>query len=209
MKKKYYSIDELLGSFQLLKTMQCEELEKWKTATYELNAFEQELLHSKHLLAVQEVDYWNEEELKMQFISATLDVANLNVKGKIKTFFERMLSATVNDILLSVKCDCMVASPLGINTPVHPYFFLQEYKKGKGDKYDPEAQMLAAMLIAQQVNNDNMPLYGSWVMGRLWFFATLIDHNYCTSSGYDATDWNDLLQIVFFLRHLKELISNR
>jgi hypothetical protein len=55
---------------------------------------------------------------------------------------------------------------LPFNTPDSPYFFLQEFKKKRGENrndkpFDPEAQMLKAMLIAQNLNNDGKIIYGA------------------------------------------------
>ena len=134
---------------------------------------------------------------------------DIDEEGKIKTFFERSLSAIIENIQLSVKCDCLIASPKGKGTPKAPYFFLQEYKKQKGDKNDPEGQMMAAMLIAQEINQDKKSIYGTWIVGSIWWFAVLDGKNYIKSRKFDASQEHDLLQIVFILRKLKELILNR
>jgi hypothetical protein len=42
-----------------------------------------------------------------------------------------------------------------------------------------------------------------------WNFTTLHNKDYCVSKQFDATDMNDLKQIVFILRKLKDLILNR
>ena len=65
------------------------------------------------------------------------------------------------------------------------------------------------MILAQEKNQDGKPLYGSWIQGRFWYFTTLIGKDYCVSKPFDATDPQALLQIVFILRKLKELILNR
>ena len=79
----------------------------------------------------------------------------------------------------------------------------------RGDKNDPEGQMLTAMLIAQTLNNDNKPIYGSYIIGSNWWFTTLVGTAYCSSQKLDTSKRADLLQIVFILRKLKELILNR
>jgi hypothetical protein len=71
-------------------------------------------------------------------------------------------------------------------------------------------QVSSAMLLAQHENNDNLPLYGSYIMGRNWRFATLVGKTYCISQRqYDATKLQDLYQIVYNLRALKDLILER
>ena len=209
LRKKNYTLDELIAFFQLKKVASSKVLEDWLDVSYELTDYELITLKNKHQEMVSEGDYWNEEELKIRFIAFLLYVAAIDVKNVIKVFFERPLKSLVNKKNLSVVCDCLVATPLGINTPKEPYFFLQEFKRGKGNPDDPEEQMLTAMLIAQQKNENPSPLYGSWVIGRTWFFAVLNGNEYCVGSSFDATKWEDLKQIVFILRHIKDLILRR
>ena len=104
----------------------------------------------------------------------------------------------------------MVAQPKLGGGPNKPYFFLQEFKqKQLWGKTDPQGQMLAAMLVAQEQNADDKYLYGCYVVERNWFFTTLLGSDYCVSRQFDSTRKDDLLQIVFILRKLKELIINR
>ena len=65
------------------------------------------------------------------------------------------------------------------------------------------------MLIAQKLNDNKKILYGSYLFGSRWRFCTLNDKNYCQSREYNADEREDLMQIVFILRKLKELILNR
>jgi hypothetical protein len=202
-------IDTLLDTFNLSYNYSCEQLSEWLKVNGELSPLHQELLESVHHRIKTNGDFWNEEELKINVIGFLMYVADLEVEGKIKTFFERNLSTTFGDKEISVKCDCMVATPKGKGTPKTPYFFLQEYKKQKGDKNDPEGQMLGAMLIAQEINQDGKTIYGCYLVGRNWYFTTLIGKNYCISRQFDAQNYDDLLQIVFILRKLKNLILDR
>jgi hypothetical protein len=85
---------------------------------------------------------------------------------------------------------------------------LKEFKRRKKGANDPEGQMLAAMLIAQYKNQDNKPVYGAWLTGTIWEFAVLEGKTLHASLTFDSTKPKDLLQIVFILRKLKELILN-
>ena len=73
----------------------------------------------------QQADGWNEEELKMNFISHILSVANPNITSVCKIFFERPLSGIVGKYELNVITDCFVASYDEAGLPLNPYFFLQ------------------------------------------------------------------------------------
>lgn len=208
-KKFQYNLGLLAETFQLNVVSDCVHLEAWTKAKFQLDEIER--ANFDYLYQQVKVDgkYWNEEELKIRFIGGVLGIAKIDVENQIKVFFERPLSATIQQVNLSVVSDCLVATPLKFNTPKNPYFFLQEYKKGRGAAKDPEAQMLMAMLIAQEKNQDGLPLYGSYVIGSTCYFTTLIGRDYCSSRLFDAAEEADLLQIIFILRKLKELILNR
>jgi hypothetical protein len=202
--------DSLLEAFDIvtIRDKSCEPIDKWLAATGELTPLQSALLDEVYERYRDYINGWNEEELKMKMISFIFHIADIEERGKIATFFERPLKATIKNYKLSVICDCLVATPKGLSTPKFPYFFLQEFKKGKGDSHDPEAQMLAAMLIAQQVNNDGKTIYGSWLVGSNWKFTTLTDRLYCSSEWFDATQKEELVRIVFIIRQLKKIILN-
>jgi hypothetical protein len=206
-----FGLSDLADTFQLDINIlgQCSVLQDWLNASYVLNAVETQILDELHDDIEIDGNYWNEEELKIEMIGLMFRMAKIKVPNLIKVFYERELSATVEGYDLGVKADCIVASSLPYNTPKAPYFFLQEYKKGRGESKDPEAQMLTAMLIAQEINKDNKPIYGSYLFGSRWSFVTLIGKNYCTSPELNAVNKKDFLQIIFILRKLKELILNR
>jgi hypothetical protein len=208
-RKLNHNLDGLLDTFGVTKVLNCTQLEEWESSNYVLNEREKEVLETKRALMREEGDLWNEEELKMHFLAFLFDIAEINVKGKVKLFYERPLSALIQGTSLTVICDCFVATPFGINSPKHPYFFLQEFKKGKGSDHDPEAQMLAAMLIAQEINRDEKPTYGAFIVGKNWNFATLTGRDYCVGNQYDSSKAADLFKIIYMLRQLKPLILNR
>ena len=141
----------------------------------------------------------------MHFLSHIFFLAQLDEPKKVKLFYERPLKEEVQGQDIYVKCDCMVAAPFGINTPAAPYFFLQEFKKAKKPD-DPEGQMLLAMIAAQFRNANKKPVYGCWLQGRNWVFTTLHDKNYCVSKIYDATISEELYQIIYILRGMKQII---
>ena len=201
--------DILIDEYQLTKTFGSPFLESWLQATGELTDLQEQLLNTIYKKSLDRMGGWNEEELKMKLISILFFIADFEEDGKITTFYERALNEIVGNFTIHVVCDCLIASPLGLTTPKNPYFFLQEFKKQKGDSNDPEGQMLAAMLAAQHLNNDGKPIFGSWLTGSIWIFTILDGQNYYFSNAYDATNKQDLLQIIYILRKLKDLILNR
>jgi hypothetical protein len=201
--------DIIIDAYGLKKILNGSVLDNWLSATGVLNGFESQLLELIYKKSFDRMGGWNEEELKMKLISHIFLIADFEVDNQISTFYERILNQDVGAYHIHVKCDCLIAKPLGLTTPKSPYFFLQEFKKGKGDSYDPEGQMLAAMLVAQQGNKDGKPIFGAWLTGSVWFFTVLHGQNYYFSQSFDATDKNTLIKIIFILRKLKELILNR
>lgn len=206
-KINHYSFDDVVDNFDINPITKCKTLEDWVNAP----ASPLTPTHAAMLADLPE-EYnenyigWNEEELKMNIVSIVFKVANVNQKGIVKTFYERRLSGSVEHKKISVVVDCMIAAPTNSGKPRIPYFFMQEFKRSKGDSHDPEGQMLAAMILAQELNKDGKPLYGCWLQGKSWNFTTLINKDYCVSKTYDSTDIIDLHQIVFILRQLKHYI---
>jgi hypothetical protein len=209
-KINHYDINEILDSFNLKRTKNCQTLTDWlRTTPSAFSLAEQEYLE---LLPQELIEWqyaWNEEELKMNFISLVLRMAHLNEPQKIGLYYERSLSGKVMNKSISVVVDCMVATPKNSGRPDMPYFFMQEFKRTKGDSHDPEGQMLAAMLLAQEMNKDEKAIYGCWLQGKNWNFTTLVGNVYCVSKQFDATQKTDLQEIIFILRKLKDLILQR
>jgi hypothetical protein len=204
----HYDGAEVVERFNIEKQGECSTLDQWLDVSGTLTATEFDLLDTvrKDMRLIGRD--WNEEELKMNFVAIVFFVARLNVPKKIQLFYERRLNGEVDGIPISVKVDGMLATPTNANRPKNPYFFLQEFKRSLGDDHDPEGQMLAAMILAQELNKDGHPLYGCWLQGKVWNFTTLVGRDYCVSRLYDATDMEDVQQIVFILRKLKDIITN-
>lgn len=200
-----YDANNIIGVHGLKRNKKCEILDI--------------LLNSKGTIEVKHLDfleelrteldvrgeYWNEEELKMLFLAHIFYISKLREDDKIEIFYERTLSWEFKGKIERVICDCLLAKPFGIYAPQTPYFFLQEFKKQKQNE-DAEGQMLLAMLIAQNENTNEKPVYGCYLQGKNWVFTTLHDKNYCVSRQFDATQTDDLYQIIFILRELKHII---
>jgi hypothetical protein len=207
--KLSYDPSDIAQAFSIVVNEQPKHLNRWLEANYELDMFEQKLFDALFEETQADASYWNEEELKIKMIGTLFRISNIEMHKVAKVFYERPITHRINGYDLAVICDCIVATPLPFHKPTKPYFFLQEFKKKRGEKNDPEGQLLTAMLIAQAQNNDQKPIYGGYLFGTVWNFATLHDNHYCVSRELNATHRDDLLQIVFILRKLKELIINR
>ena len=211
MAKKQKSL-ELLQPI-LVKTFGLERVHKptslladWLATTGELNQADQDLLQEAQEKLIENADIWNEEELKMHFLSFVIFLARFN--KPICTYYEREIASMVGGVYMTCKTDMMLAKGIGELIEA-PYFFLHEYKREKKYSGDPIGQMLGGMLIAQAQNNNGKPIYGCYVQGRFWFFSILESKQYVISKAFDASEKEEALQIVFILRKLKQIILER
>lgn len=181
-------------------------LDEWLSATGSLNERDMSLLEESLAKLVENADSWNEEELKMSFISMVIFLARFS--KPIRTYYDREIAAVIEGIDVNCKADMMLSKGLGelIKTP---YFFLHEYKREKKYSGDPVGQMLGGMLIGQAKNNDEKPIYGCYVQGRYWFFSVLEGKKYVISKSYDSSEMDDVQTIIFILRKLNEIILLR
>jgi hypothetical protein len=173
-----------------------------------LSPLEQELFDEILENAQQNITGWQEEDLKMKFISFVLRLGHLRDNPLFNTYFEKTISATVDGQFLKTKTDFMVAEGI-LDRPHKPYFHFQEWKPHKKPVGDSMAQLLEAFLIAQEINQDGYPLYGCEVIGKEWNFVVLQDRTYCVSQSYICTNPTDLRQIVGILRAFKQGLSQR
>ena len=210
--QKFYKFRELtmINTFGINTVTDCPELNNWLNTNDTVTEFEDMTLNLALKRFAELGKAWNEEELKMHFISTIFNVANPNIPNICKTYFERPLEGIIGNYRMHVVTDCMIAQPKLGGDPDKPYFFLQEFKQAQHfGKTDPQGQMLAAMLLAQEKNADGHYLYGCYVIDKNWHFTTLKGLDYCISQQFNSTNKADLLQIVFILRKLKELILSR
>jgi len=211
-KIKQYSEAELIKLFDLNRLVGNYAhplLKEWLTCETTLNANEQYLFDMILADAQEKIDGWQEEDLKMWFIAFVIRLANLSNNEKhYQPYFERTLEATIDEHRLKVKTDFMVAKGI-LDTPELPFFHFQEYKRQTNPYGNPLAQVLEAMLIAQEINQNSKPVYGCYVVGRSWNFITLENRTYCISKTYDCTEADELLQIIAILRKFKEILETR
>ena len=177
-------------------------LENWLNSPADISDFERQTLLTLQENLILNVHDWNETELAYNFIGPVMAFVRFSTE-KFNFFAERPLAGTVDSIEMSGNPDGMVAS--GFREPEIPYFCLQEYKKETDPKGDPAAQVLAAMLTAQELSGHLHPIYGCYVKGSFWYFMTLKEREYSISTPYVATR-EDVSDIFRILKALKQMI---
>ena len=210
-KTKVYDEADLIEMFNLTRLVGNEEhplMQEWINTQTTLKEWEKIFFEEITEDLAKKIAGWNEEMLKMNFISHVLLLGHIKETDKYKTYYENTIEATVDNYFLKTKSDMMIAKGI-LEKPKTPYFYFQEYKKVKEPKRDVTAQLLEAFLISQEKNKNDKPLYGCTVMGRTWEFLIMEKKTYCISQTYDCTKKDDLLQIIAILRKFKEILETR
>lgn len=200
-----WTTQEVRMTFNLELTDNSALLDDWLSTPYQPNDVATVIMEELRLALTRFYRYWNEDELKFQFIAQIVMLAKLRGKN-FNTFSQRKLSVVVNDILLYGRPEVMIAT--GQEDPLSPYFFIHEYKPSKRAD-EPLGQVLSAMVAAQALNDDGEPLFGCIVIGNTWQFLVLEDSTYTVSRTYDATQKDDLLGIYSALCQVKTYIEER
>jgi hypothetical protein len=209
-KIRKWSEAELVDTFSLNKTkFTAPLLVEWLAVSpIDFNEMELTTIHRILAEAQENIEAWNEEDLKMNFIAFVIDLAGLKSTKYIRTFFEKTVEATVQGYFLKTKTDFMIATGV-LDLVKVPYFHFQEYKREKDPTGDPMAQLIEAFLIAQEKNKNGKPLYGCYVVGKFWYFTTMEGKEYCVSNAFDATDKQDLCSIIAVLRKFRVILQTR
>jgi hypothetical protein len=198
-------IDEAFGTKQV---RSLPLLTEWMSYPYELNDFEIQYLTRLREVYFLGGDSWNEAELENKIISPLIVFSQID-NEEFAYFLERNLAATIGEYELSGKVDGMVAT--GFRNPKKPFFCMNEYKRATDPDGDPQGQALIAMLAAQALNGDKKPIFGCFIVGKVWQFMVLVGKQYSLSTSFTIDDDEifDLYRILRGLRvQVEKLIKN-
>jgi len=146
---------------------------------------------------------WNEDELKFLFISPLVRLVDLQ-HPHYKIFTQRKFAAVIGEWEVNGIVDFVLAR--GKQNPKQPFFFLHEYKQERKRDNDPLGQLLIEMLVAQQLNEHKLPLYGCYVVGRNYFFVALEGQEYAVSNELNGSS-DDIFTIFRMFRFVKRFIE--
>jgi hypothetical protein len=119
---------ELIKAFKLKRIVgqNTPLMEEWlDVKTPEFNVGEQYNFDKTFSKAQQNIIGWNEEDLKIKFIGLVLELGHITDKGGVIGYFDKIITATVDDIKLIVKSDFMLAKGL-LDVYETPYFHFQD-----------------------------------------------------------------------------------
>ncbi|HEW98883.1 MAG: hypothetical protein DRR16_25015 [Candidatus Parabeggiatoa sp. nov. 3] len=205
---KEWSLTKLDKTFDLTQILssECGVLQSWqaRAKTIELTEFEQQILLDLQAPLIWAGKAWNETELENKFISPLIMAAKIDDR-QMGYFLERALSGIVGDYTLSGLVDGMIAK--GLREPEIPWFCMHEYKRSVDNEGNPDAQALAAMLVAREKNANQKPVYGLYIVGSIWNFMVLnLDNSYCVSENYDASN-KGIFSLFGMIKAVKVIIQ--
>lgn len=207
-KKQIWNEGLVMATFNL-KRLRAENmalLTEWLSAECDLSDIDWIFLEKLRTKAEIKIDAWNEEELKMKYLSFIVEYAGYDDDEAYNVYFERPISAEVAGVKINAVVDLMIAK--GVREYVQkPYFCFHEYKREKKYSDDPIAQVLLAMLAAQENNKNGKPIFGAYILGRNWHFMAMENKAFAVSKGFDCTEKDDLRKILSVLRYFKSIIK--
>lgn len=200
------TLELLEETFGLRKVFSSAVMDEWLSRPVEVSSEEIREVDLFRSRLEKNFDSWNEEELREQFIGPIFAIVDPNIPYRFRYFAKRKLEGQVGEHWLSGEPDGMIAA--GYRSPKQPYFSFQEYKKDIDPDGDPAGQCLAAMLVAQAINEDDKPIYGCYVVGEIWRFLILEGKKYRISSSYSAAS-EEVIEVYKVLKNLKNIIFER
>lgn len=203
---RYWKTQEIEDTFGISEVKNSQVLAKWLNTKCEITAAEKRRLEQLRVRLEERVTYWNEATLSFYFISPLIDLVDFN-SDRYAGFLESKLELIYGDQVIQGNVDFLVAT--GKQIPKAPFFALHEYKPEVGVVTDPQGQLLIAMLAADTKNRErglDLPLYGTYIIGRLFFFVYFYKNQYARSRAYDATQ-EDIRDVFFILKEVKRYVE--
>ena len=195
-----WTLDSIELTFGLIQVRSLPILDELLAHKHEADAYEQRYLGSiREDYLTLGGDDWNEVELENKLISPLIVFSGIS-NQKYSYFLERELRDTIDDYEISGRVDGMIAT--GFRNPRKPYFCLSEYKRGTDPNGDPKGQALIAMLMAQHMNDNAKPIFGSYIIGRNWCFMALVGKEYAISTDFSCVD-DEIFDIFRIMKSLR------
>ena len=113
---------------------------------------------------------YKEEDLKVKFIAPILNKIDFrDIDKEIRDFYEEKITYQTDKFIFTGNTDFLISK--GLEYSEIPYFFIQEFKKGKESSY-PESQLLAELIAGVELN-DFKTMKGAYIVGAIWNFVIL------------------------------------
>ncbi|MEN0046039.1 MAG: hypothetical protein AAF806_03160 [Bacteroidota bacterium] len=182
-------------------------LEQWLSHKCEIVESDKNTLFRLQKSLVKNVDLWNEAELKIKFLGPLLELVDYDT-DHYRSFMERKLIIERGEEIISGTVDFLIAK--GRQIPRSPFFCVHEYKPEPSGTNDPLGQLLIglqAIHLENQKNGNAFPLYGSYVVGGLFYFVVFDGQSYAKSQFFSAHE--KIFDVYCFLRQVKVYIEKQ
>ncbi len=206
-----WTTEELEDTFGLKRNNRLATLHTWLQEKYDIpQAHQQQMAEMQEQLSPY-IMMLNEADIKNYFIIRVILLVSFWHES-YRAFYEYSLSANKkdtlgNDILLKGRAEMLVAK--GKQAAKTPFFFFHEYKPQiPKSKNDPQGQLLCSMLAAQVHNESEEPIYGCYVIGKIWQFVVLEGNQYAVSESFNAMN-EDISGIYILMAACKRYIHQK
>ncbi len=172
-KQKCYSFrkirdKELHSLFDIKRKFEKDIFDSWFKNSISLSEDIEKFL--KELL-IEEADYieiYDEEDLKMRFLSPIL--RKINFKGSdFRDFYNEKLVYETDSLSIAGEVDFVLAK--GLEYSEIPYFFIQEFKRSE-EFSNPRSQLIAELICATELN-DFIQIKGAYIIGSICNFRAI------------------------------------
>jgi len=152
------------------------------------------------------ISFYDEEDLKMRFLSPILLKVNFK-NTDFRDFYDEKLVYKTEEFILKGEVDFTISTSLRVAKK--PYFFIQEFKRVE-DYSNPRPQLLAELIAGVELNSWDS-IKGAYIVGAIWNFVILQrvkkhTYNYYISQNFDSTKIDDLTDIYKNLLFVKNEI---
>ncbi|MEM8529175.1 MAG: hypothetical protein AAGG68_31375 [Bacteroidota bacterium] len=182
-------------------------LEEWLSSKCEIAEEEKSRLLKLQKALIKNVDLWNEAELKIKFLGPLLELVDYDT-DRYRSFMERKLVINKGEESISGTVDFLIAK--GRQIPRSPFFCVHEYKPDTSSANDPLGQLLIglqAIHLENQKNGNVFPLYGSYVIGGLFYFVVFDGQSYAKSPFFSVQE--KIFDIYCFLQQIKVYVEEQ
>jgi len=199
---------DLKALFTLKKKINIGKFDNW--FHNEINISEDTINFFKELIFENEALIFNysEEDLKINVIAPIINQVKFkSFENEFREFYEQSITYKTDKFIFTGSTDFLLSK--GLFESEKPYFFIQEFKKGKINS-DPEPQLLAELISAVELNNTKV-MKGAFIIGATWNFVILEklekdNYHYFVSRDFNCTNIEDLKAIYKNLVYIKDEI---
>ncbi len=215
-KQKSYSYSKITFSdlhnlVELKKRFDDKPFKEWFESEISIKSEDLEFLENLIFKYGKFLRAYKEETLKANFIIPIINrVDFLSLEKEISNFYDEPIEYKSDKFTITGEVDFVISK--GLEYSEKPYFFIQEFKKGK-ENSDPEPQLLAELIAGVELNSWQS-IKGAYIIGSIWNFVILErlekhKYIYYVSSNFDSSKIDDLTAIYKNLLFVKaEIIKD-